>query len=48
MFEPMNFVHNLYYMGVGMACILIVIGVLILATMLLNRLCPAKKSDESK
>lgn len=46
MFEPMNFVHNLYYMGVGMACILIVIGVLIVLTMLLNRLSTPKKPEE--
>lgn len=33
----MNFVDNLYYMGVGMLNILIVIGVIILITMLLNK-----------
>lgn len=38
MFEPMNFVSNLYYMGVGMLCILIVMGVLIAATVILNRI----------
>ena len=36
-FDPMNFVDNLYYMGVGMACIVIVIGVIILLTILLNK-----------
>lgn len=32
------FVANLYYMGVGMACIFIVIGVIILSVMLLDRI----------
>ena len=36
-FNPMNFIDNLYYMGVGMACIVVVIGVIILLTMLLNK-----------
>ena len=34
--EPMNFVKNLYYMGVGMLGILLVIGTIILVTVLLN------------
>ncbi len=42
-FTPMAFVDNLYYMGVGMACILIVMAVLILATTLLNKLFKKKK-----
>lgn len=33
----MNFVDNLYYMGVGMLGIFVVIGVIICITMLLNR-----------
>lgn len=36
-FEPMNFVTNLQYMGVGMLTIFIIIGVIILATMLINK-----------
>ena len=32
----MNFVDNLYYMGVGMLGIFVVIGVIILITMFLN------------
>ncbi len=32
-----NFVSNLYYMGVGMLGIFLVIGVIILITELLNR-----------
>ena len=33
-----NFISNLYYMGVGMLGIFLVIGVIILITMLLNHL----------
>ena len=36
-FNPMNFVENLKYMGIGMLTIFIVIGVIILATMLINK-----------
>lgn len=37
-FEPMNFVANLKYMGLGLLCIFIVIGIIILATLLVNKL----------
>ena len=42
-FDPMAFIDNLYYMGVGMASILIVMGVLILITNCLNKLFSKKK-----
>lgn len=42
-FDPMAFIDNLYYMGVGMASILIVMGVLILITTALNKLFSKKK-----
>ena len=35
------FVANLYYMGVGMVCIFIVIGVIILSVMLLDKVSTA-------
>ena len=35
-FNPENFVANLYYMGVGMLCIMIVILVIIGITAFLN------------
>jgi hypothetical protein len=41
--NPMAFVDNLYYMGVGMASILIVMAVLILITMALNKIFSKKK-----
>ena len=42
-FNPMAFIDNLYYMGVGMASILIVMTVLILITMGLNKIFSKKK-----
>ncbi len=45
-FNPMAFVDNLKYMGIGMLSILIVMGVLILITVLLNRLGKKSKKDE--
>ena len=37
-FEPANFVTSLQYMGVGMLVIFVVIGIIILATKLVNYL----------
>ena len=37
-FNPMAFVENLQYMGVGMAVIFVVIGIIILTTKLVNYL----------
>lgn len=44
-FEPMHFVENLRYMGLGMLGIFIVIGVIMLLTMLLNKL--TEQNDQS-
>lgn len=41
-FNPMNFVTNLKYMGIGMLGILVVIGVIVLLTMLLNKVTEGK------
>lgn len=41
-FNPMKFVEYLSYMGEGMACILIVMGVIIIATALLNKVTSKK------
>ncbi len=41
-FNPMNFVNNLGYMGVGMLIIIAVIGIIIGATALLNKLSNKK------
>lgn len=45
-FEPMNFVSNLYYMGMGMLGIFVVIGVIILVTMALGRVLGHKAEKE--
>ena len=41
-FNPMAFVENLQYMGVGMLVIFVVIGLIILTTMLINWLFSKK------
>ena len=46
MFEPMNFVTNLTYLAKGMLGILVVMGVIILTTMLLNKLSSKKKKED--
>ena len=38
MFEPIQFINYLKYMGVGMLVIFVVIGIIILATKLVNYL----------
>ena len=43
MFEPMNFVENLSYMGKGVLGILIVMGAIILVTVVLNKIFSDKK-----
>jgi len=48
MFEPMNFVYNLKYMGLGMLTILIVIGAIIVATAILNKVTSRKKKKDSE
>lgn len=50
-FQPMEFVHNLYYMGMGMLCIILVMLVIIVATTLLNKAAiklSGKKKDNDK
>ena len=36
-FEPIKFVENLRYMGLGMLVIFVIIGVIILTTVLINK-----------
>lgn len=42
-FNPLSFLENLKYMGIGMLTILIVMGVLIMVTALLNKFTVTKK-----
>ena len=44
-FDPMRFLENLSYMGVGMLGIFIVMGTLIVGTALLNKVTSRKKKD---
>ncbi len=41
-FNPINFITNLRYLAVGMVSIFIVIGVIILVTVLLNKIFTKK------
>ena len=41
-FQPMNFVNNLQYMGIGMLVIFAVIGVIALVTVLINKIFSEK------
>ena len=45
-FDPMQFVYNLKYMGLGMLGILIVMGVIIIVTMILNKVTAPKADDQ--
>ncbi len=45
--NPMNFIINLKYLGVGMLSIIIVIGVIIFFTVLLNKLTAEKKTSKA-
>lgn len=42
-FEPANFIENLQYMGIGMLVIFAIIGVIILATMAINKIFSGNK-----
>lgn len=46
-FEPMNFVENLSYMGLGMLGIFIVIALVMGVTFTLNKVFSGKKKDEN-
>jgi len=47
-FEPMNFVNNLRYMGAGMLGIFVVIGLIVVTTVVLNKASAGKKSKHLK
>ena len=42
-FNPLEFIHNLSYMGIGMLVIFVIIGVIILATTLVGYLFSDEK-----
>ena len=41
-FEPIAFLENLQYMGIGMLVIFVVIGIIILTTLLINKIFSKK------
>ena len=41
-FSPGNFINNLRYMGLGMAAIFVIIGVIIAVTVILNKVFAEK------
>ena len=45
-FNPANIVSNLQHMGVGMLVIFVVIGVMIITTMLINKIFSREKKDD--
>ena len=47
MFEPIEFVNNLKYMGIGMLGVFIIVGVIIAATYAINKFTN-QRSDEGK
>lgn len=44
-FQPAEFVNNLYYMGMGMLGIFVVIGLIILVTLALGKLNFGKSKE---
>ena len=46
--NPMAFVENLEYMGLGMLGIFIVIGLVVLVTIVLNKVTANKKDDNNQ
>lgn len=45
-FNPMNFLYNLKYMGLGMLGIFVVLGVIILITLGLGKLSAGEKAED--
>ena len=46
MFDPIQFVNNLKYMGIGMLGVFIIVGIIIAATYAIGKLSFGKKDDE--
>ena len=47
-FHPMGFVENLRFMGIGMFGIFIIIGIIITATVIINKLFSGREKKEEK
>ena len=48
MFEPIQFVNYLKYMGIGMLGVFIIVGIIIAATYAIGKLAVSGKSDEEQ
>ena len=46
--NPMAFVENLRYMGIGMLGIFVVIGLIVLSTLILNAATAPKKDNKEE
>ena len=46
MFEPMNFVRCLKYMGIGMLGVFIIVGIIMVATYAIGKLTATKKEND--
>ena len=47
-FDPMNFVHNLKYMGIGLLGVFIIVGIIIAATYIIGAATNAIANKKSK
>lgn len=45
-FAPMNFIYALKWLGLGMLGIMIVMGVIIIATIILNKVTSTKENED--
>ena len=48
MFEPIQFVNYLKYMGIGMLGVFIIVGIIIAATYAIGRLTVPKDTDKEQ
>ena len=46
MFEPMQFIYNLKYMGIGMLGVFIIVGIIIGATYAIGKLTAPRDDSE--
>ena len=47
MFEPIEFVNNLKYMGLGLLGTFVIIGIIILATIAINKIFSRPAADQN-
>ena len=48
MFEPIKFIENLKYMGVGMLGVFLIVGIIMTATYAIGKLTSSKKDKDDK